>query len=81
MAKTHEAWEVGNTSTILEDLGGHAVALALVETTTSTAADYTSSILSAMLEQIEGIMDLDRSGLRLGVAVDNSNDTTHFDRK
>ena len=81
MAKTHEAGEIGNTGTILEDLGGHAIALALMETTASAAADYTSSILSAMLKEIESIMDLDRSGLRLGVTVDDSNDTTHFDVK
>lgn len=79
MAKTHEAGEIGNTSTILEDLGGHAIALALVETTAGTAADYTSSVLSAVLEEVKGIVNFYRSGLRLGVAVDNGNDTTHFD--
>ena len=79
MAKTHEAGEIGNTSTILEDLGGHAIALALVETTAGTAADYTSSVLSTVLEEVEGIVNLYRSGLRLGVAVDNGNDTAHFD--
>jgi hypothetical protein len=78
MTETHESREVGHASAILEDLGGHAIALALVETTTGTATDYTSSVLAAVLEKIESIVDLNRSGLRLGVAMDNGNDTTHF---
>lgn len=79
MAETHESREIGNASAVLENLGGHTVALALVETTTGAAADYSSSVLAAVLEEIEGIVDLNRSRLRLGVAVDDCNDTAHFD--
>ena len=79
MTKTHVSRQVSNASTVLEDLGGHAVALALVEATTGTATDYSGSILAAVLEKVEGVMHLDRSRLRLGVAVDHSNNTAHVD--
>ena len=79
VAEAHEAGKVGHTGAVLEDLGGHAVALALVEATTGTATDYSGSILAAVLEKVEGVMHLDRSRLRLGVAVDHSNNTAHVD--
>jgi hypothetical protein len=52
VAESHEAREVRNTGAIVEDLGGHSVALALVEATASTAAHDACRILSAMLEKI-----------------------------
>lgn len=79
VAEAHEAGKVGHAGAVLEDLGGHTVALALVEATTGTAADYSGSVLPAMLEKVEGIVHLDRSRLRLRVTVDHSNDTAHFD--
>jgi len=79
VAEAHEAGEVGHACAVLEDTRRHTVALALVEATTSTATDYSGSILAAMLEEVEGIVHLDRSRLRLGIAVDHSNDTAHFD--
>ena len=79
MAKAHEAWQVGNARTVLEDSGGHAVAFALVEAATGTAADYAGSVLAAVLEEIEGIVHLDRRRLRLRIAVDDCDNTAHFE--
>jgi hypothetical protein len=77
MSESHEAGQVGDARAILEDLGGHAVALALVEASASTATDDAGRILTAVLEKVESIMHFDRSRLRLRVAVNHSNDTTH----
>jgi hypothetical protein len=59
VAEAHEARKIGDTGTVLEDLRGHAVALALVEATTGTATDYSSSVLAAVLEEVECIVHLD----------------------
>lgn len=57
MTKAHVAGEVSDAGSVLEDLGGHAVALALVETTTRAAAYDSGGILTAVLEQIQRIVD------------------------
>lgn len=79
MSETHEARKVGHAGTVLEDPGGHAIALALVEASASAATDDTSSILTTMLKEVQGIVYLDRGRLRLRIAVDHRNDTAHVD--
>jgi hypothetical protein len=76
----------------VEDLGGHAVTLALVEASTATAAHNARRILSAMLEEVERIVTLDRSrlgfpftyqlslvgaGSSLRIRVDHGDDAAH----
>jgi hypothetical protein len=63
MAETHEAGEVRDARSIVEDLGGHAVALALVKASTGAAADDSGRILTTVLEQIQRIVDLYRGRL------------------
>lgn len=77
VTKAHVARQVSDTGSVLEDLGGHAVALALVETTTRAAAHDTSRILATVLEQVQRIVDLDGCRSRLGISVDHSDDSTH----
>ena len=52
VAQSHEAREVRNTGAIVEDLGGHTIAFALMEAATRATADDTGSVLAAMLEKI-----------------------------
>jgi len=61
MTEPHEAWEVGHAGAIVENLGSHAVALALVEAAAAIAADNASGILPTVLEEVKPIMDLDSS--------------------
>jgi hypothetical protein len=42
----------------MEDFGGHSIAFALVKLSASGAGDDACSILSAVLEQVERIVDL-----------------------
>jgi hypothetical protein len=49
VAKAHVARQICNTSAVLEDLGGHTVALALVEAATRAAAHDTRGILTTVL--------------------------------
>jgi hypothetical protein len=49
VAETHEARKVRDARAVVEDLGGHTVALALVEAPARTTADYASSILATVL--------------------------------
>ena len=95
MTKAHEARQVRDASAILEDLGGHAVALALVEASSSTTTDNACRILPAMLKQVQGIVYFDRGRLRftallstqlgqsmcmrLRVPVDHCDDATHIE--
>jgi hypothetical protein len=64
VAEAHEAGEVRDAGAVVEDLGCHAVAFALVEASASAAADYACRILTAVLQKIQRIVDLDRGGLR-----------------
>jgi hypothetical protein len=60
VTKTHVSGQVSDTGSVLENARGHAVALALVETTARAAAHDTSRILAAVLQQIQRIVNLDR---------------------
>lgn len=80
MSKTHEAWEVSNAGAVVKDLGCHAVPFALVETTARAAGCNTTGILATVLEQIEGIVDLDGSGGGGGIRMDYGDDTAHFEK-
>jgi hypothetical protein len=64
MTEAHEAGEVRDAGTVVEDLGGHTVAFALVKASASATADYSRRILAAVLEEIERIVNLDRGRLR-----------------
>ena len=79
MSEAHEARKVRDARAVLENPGSHTVTLALVEASTSAATDDTSGILATMLEEVEGIMHLDRCRLRLWIAMDHRNDTAHID--
>jgi len=79
MSETHEARKVRDARAVLKNLGGHTVTLALVKASTSAATDNTSGILAAMLEEVEGIVHLNRGRLRLWITVDHRNDTAHID--
>jgi hypothetical protein len=63
VTQSHEARKVRDPGAIVEDLGGHTVALALVEAATATAAHDTRRILPAMLEKVERIVTLYRGRL------------------
>jgi hypothetical protein len=63
VTEAHEARKIRDASAVVEDLGGHAVARALVKAPTSAAADYTGGILASVLEEVQRIVDLDRRRL------------------
>jgi hypothetical protein len=77
VTKTHVSGQVSDAGTVLEDLGGHAVALALVEATTGAAAHNTGGILTTVLEEIQSIVDLDGCCRRFRVSVNNGDDSAH----
>ena len=50
VAESHETWEILNTLSVPEDLGGHAVALALVDAPPAGTSRDPAGILASMLE-------------------------------
>ena len=58
MTKAHEAWKVCHARAIGKDPRGHSVAFALVEATSVVTAHDTRRILAAVLQEIEGLVDL-----------------------
>jgi len=76
MSQAHKAGKVGYSGTIVEDLGGHTISLALVYTTAGAACCDSTSILTAMLQKIEGIVNLD-GGLGVRICVDDGDNTAH----
>lgn len=77
VTEAHVARQISDASSVLKDLGGHAIALALVEASTRATAHDTSGILATMLKQIQSIVDLDGRGGRFGITVDNGDNSTH----
>lgn len=56
MAETHEAGEVCHACAILENSGSHPIAFALVEATARVTAYDARRILSAVLQEVEGLV-------------------------
>jgi hypothetical protein len=52
VSEAHETREIRDAGAIMEDLGGHAIAFALMESATRATADDTGRVLAAMLEEI-----------------------------
>jgi hypothetical protein len=57
VAEAHEARELRDAGAVVEDLGCHSVALALVEAAARGTGDDACGILPAVLEQVERIVD------------------------
>lgn len=77
VTETHETGEICDSGAVVEDLGGHAIALALVEAATRGAGGYSASILASVLEQIQGVVNLNGGGGGRRIRVDNGDDATH----
>ena len=75
MANAHAALEPGEGVNV-KDIADHTVCLALVEPSLGAAGDDTGSILSSVLEEGEGLVDLGSGGLVLGGEEDGG-DATH----
>lgn len=56
MRNAHEAREISYALTILKDLGGHAIALALVYPTSRRAGRHAAGILSAVLKIVQALV-------------------------
>jgi hypothetical protein len=80
MSQSHEAREVLNAFSVLEDLRGHSVALTLIDSASGRTSGDTAGILTAMLEKIQRIVDVSGSRDRLGVSMDDSDNATHLGR-
>jgi hypothetical protein len=80
MSQSHEAGKILYAFAILEDLRGHSVALTLINSASGGASRDTASILAAMLEKVQGIMDISGSRDRLRVGMDNGDNATHLVR-
>jgi hypothetical protein len=80
MSQSHEAGEVLYAFTVLEDLRGHSVALTLINSASGRTSGDTAGILTAMLEKIQGIVDVSGSRDRLRVSMDNGDNPTHLGR-
>lgn len=81
VTESHESWKILNTLSILEDLGGHTVALALVDTSSAGTGCNTAGILSAVLEIVQGVVEVSRGigglAVLLEVAHDQGKNSTH----
>lgn len=56
MGNAHVARKISNALAILKDLGGHAIALALVYPAADGTGGDTASILAAMLEIVQSLV-------------------------
>lgn len=56
MGKTHISRKIDDPLSILEDLGGHAIALALKYPASLGASRDTASILATMLEVVQTLV-------------------------
>jgi len=80
----HRTGQILEARAIAEDFGGHAVALGLVNATSSSASGDTTSILTSVLQEVQSFVEVDGSlagGVRIvaNVAEDHTKDTTHLD--
>ncbi len=75
MAYAHAALEAGDGVDV-KDIADHTVGLGLVEATLVTASDDTGSILTTVLEEREGLVDLWRGRL-VGRSQEEGGDATH----
>lgn len=76
MTQSHEARQVLDALAVLEDRAGHAIALALIYPSTASTGRDTASILSTVLEKVQGIMQVDCSRC-LKVGKQHTDDTAH----
>ena len=67
MAQAHESRKLGHSRSVVENARGHAISLALVESSSLAAGDYASSILAAVLKQVQRIVNFHGCRLRLAV--------------
>lgn len=70
MSQSHESWQVCDSCSIVEYLRCHAVSLALVDPSALGACCNPAGILSAVLEKVEGFVEVDGSGIRVGICQD-----------
>jgi len=83
VSETHETWEVLHSGSIMEDLGSHSIAFALIYSSTGGTSSYATSILSSVLEIVQRIVEVGSGscGRRItDVAKDESEDSAHPDR-
>lgn len=78
VTQTHKAGKIGHPGAVVEDLGGHTIALALIDAATRRAGSNPTGILSAMLKEIEGFVQFERRGRRRGVRMNQRQNTAHF---
>src|SRR6266576_7113048 len=51
MSQSHEAWEIGDAGSVMENLRSHSIPFALKEPTSRPACRNTACILSTVLQQ------------------------------
>ena len=59
MSQSHKAGQICDSCSIVEDLCCHTISLALVNSTTWSACCDSAGILSAVLEKVEGFVEVD----------------------
>ena len=59
MSQPHEAGQICDSRSIIEDFCCHTISLALVDSATWSACCNSAGILSAMLEKVEGFVEID----------------------
>lgn len=84
VSQTHEAGKILYSGSIMEDLSCHAIAFALVDSSARSTSSYATCILSAVLQVIQGIVEVgSRGGGReiVDVAKNEPEDSAHLEKK
>jgi len=83
VSQAHETGKVLYSGPVMEDLGCHAIAFALVDPSARGASSNPRRILSSMLKVVKGIVKIgsrSRGGGVVEIAENESEDSTHLDR-
>jgi hypothetical protein len=77
MSETHESRQICNSCAIVEDFCGHAISLALIYSTAGSACCDSTGILSTVLEEVEGFVEIDGGGVGSGIGQNEGENTAH----
>lgn len=78
MGNAHVAGKVYRALAVVKDLGGHAIALALKDSTSRTTGRNTTGILTTVLKIVQALVQIGRGVRRIGIREDEGENTTHF---
>jgi hypothetical protein len=79
VSHAHEAGEVDDAGAVAEDFGGEPVAFALVDAAAGGAGGDAAGVLAAVLEEVEGVVEVGGGGVGGMVGEDEGEYAAHGD--